>query len=139
MRCPICCTRYKPKDGSRKYCWLCNQRVQATLAVQKKAQHSRPSYFPQYLKVLYWKGHLVGMRPKQALERGESLKTLTYQTPLVPVWISYYQDESELPKRLPKSKLLNLNRWVDGLDKRQVKNLKNAIRSVAPCPPLKHK
>lgn len=114
-QCTICGTRPRPKDNRRLTCIPCGQLLARNEAEERARRRSAPTYYPQYRHILHWRGELVGLRPK-------------CNGMLQPVYIGW---DLNL-RRVPQSKLINLDTWIPGYTPEQIKRMKGIIRRLAP-------
>jgi len=121
--CTICNRRPRPKDNSRLHCRPCNTSIKGYAAAQRAKRRSALTYWPQYWKVFHWKGHVVGARVEK---HGKT--RLSGDTPVILVYIGWgYKLD-----RIPKSKLTDLDSWIQGYTRAQVKLIKKSFRAVCP-------
>jgi hypothetical protein len=103
MTCVVCDSR--PAVPGTGYCHNCAQKLEAE---KRKAKAQQPVKFATY------RGHVVGFYPN-----GEG--TLTPR-------LLRRKAES-----LPKNKTLDLNTYIEGFTREQVKKIKSTILQLAEC------
>lgn len=99
--CSIC--QHRPPAKDSRYCTNCQAKLDAQKAQRRGA---KPAKFATY------RGHVVGF-----YRRGDGM--------LVPSLLR------RKPEGLPKGKTLDLNTYIEGFTREQVKHLKNAILTLA--------
>lgn len=117
--CTQCGRRPRPKDNSRMACVPCADQIEQAQALERKRRQASPSNLSNYWKLLYWKGHVIG---------------LTYhdEDPLHPTVQGHYLRWQETPDGLPKCRTVNLNQWCEGYDKGQIRAMKEMVRKLSP-------
>lgn len=101
MRCVIC--EKRPSLEGSGYCHNCNAQIEA-----EKRRKRRPAP----VKYLVYRGHVVGLFPNgNGTLKAELLK--------------------REPERLPKSKVINLDRYCEGFDRDQIKKFKRCVLRLA--------
>lgn len=101
-KCLICETRPRRVEG---FCSICNSKIEAERARRNKHKE-------QPFKYLTWRGMTVELHPN-----GDDS---TFKV----------SRSKRDPTKLPKSKLIDLNKRVDGFTREQIKTLKRAILQV---------
>ena len=99
--CIICETRPAREHG---YCHNCADKIEA---IRRAAQS------PQAYKYLTYRGHVVGL---YTTGKGQ------YKPVLIP---------KRNPSSLPRSRTLDLNTWLDGFDREQVRKMKRCVLQLA--------
>jgi len=112
-RCMLC--KVPVKDGTA-YCRRHLQEVESQKSQARARARKRPSYLPQYWRILHWKGNWVGL-----VDDGGKIE---------PQFITYGK-----LSHAPQSKVVDLDYWIEGYDKGQIKRLKRAMTSVMPFRP----
>lgn len=100
-KCPICDVR--PVNGNGKYCQACYDKMDA--------QRSKGKISPE--RFLTYQGHVVGLVPYASDGR------------LYPILLK--RD----PAKLPKGKTLDLNTYLTGYDRTQIKAFKRCVLHTA--------
>ena len=97
----VICERRPANDGA--YCTNCLSKIDSER--KARAKHA-PKYF------LTYRGHVVGLYP----DGKDKLKGRLLNRD---------------PNRLPKSKTLNLNHYIEGFSREQIKNFKSCVLQLA--------
>lgn len=101
--CTIC--QHRPPANGGRYCNVC-------VAKMEKEKRARSREKP--VKFATYRGHVVGFYPKG---NGKLVTRLLRRK----------------PEGLPKGKTLDLNTYIEGFTREQVKNIKAAILQLAGC------
>ncbi len=109
--CAICDKRPSPPG---QYCGHCQAQIASIAAAERKSQSSQPERFVSY------KGFTVALFPVNPDPSWEEEFKVKYRA--VPIRQEVGQ--------LPKSKTVNLDTYVEGLTRHQVKKLKALVMST---------
>ena len=111
-RCFICGRR--PPASGEMYCRVCQGEMdQTSHEGQKRCQAWKKAW-----KFLHWKGVVVGLYPAESEQWGQPMVT---------------------PRRvfkglgqLPKAKVINLDTYIQGFTRQQIKGMKATLKQLAP-------
>jgi hypothetical protein len=138
--CTNCGTRPRPKDGSRLTCVPCGRLIAKNEQEVKDRKSRSTGNYSQYFRLIKWKGNLVGAKLKT---RGNPRYELTHFddqlvacTPVGPeppkgAYLVYLGPVTDC-KGLPKEKLIDLDKWLEGYSAEMVRVLKLNFRKVIP-------
>ncbi len=106
--CGLCGKRPRGKSG---HCRMCEHDLDKMR--QERRERNRPWWEKAY-RVVTWKGHVLAYIPKGKDE-----------------FKARYIGCKSVAK-VPKAKVLNLDEYVEGFDRRQIKNLKADFKAMVP-------
>ena len=110
--CLICQKRFKKRDDDSPYC---REHRKAVALADRDAKDRRKANYNAF-RFAHYKGHVVGFYPNG--EEG------TYKPQYVGMSLS----------GIPKYKLIDLDRYAPGFDRRQIRKLKACVMSLACMP-----
>jgi len=109
-RCINCDRPYQRRpNGANGYCQRCHRRLNQSLSAERRRK-ARQCWRYRLHRVIHHKGHLVGVYEPS---RGST----TYQSKALTVALN----------RVPKSVLIDLDKYCPGYDRRQVKKMKRVV------------
>ena len=111
-RCFICGTR--PPAKGEMYCRVC----QGEMDQAERERRQRCEGWKKAWKFLHWKGVVAGIFPNGNGPDGQT----TYQPRRVFKTLG----------QLPKAKVINLDTYIPGFDRGQIKRMKATLKQLAP-------
>ena len=125
-KCFVCETR--PRQNDSRFCSPCSDRIAADIRSKQK---------PQADKYLHYRGHWIGLFANGTDEDGIATfkaKYLCYAPLPAPEEMNAYLRHGIRPKS-PKfrlAKTLNLDKWIEGFTRQQIKLLKAGVKRLTP-------